>query len=574
MQDGTTPASAATSSGRKPSPAGRIQSTSIVLGLILSAAACAILYARIWEHNPHASFYYLLLMYGLLLPLSILFLRGDIRDRTPPADRLPPVHLAVLAAVAVTILLVQPSLINARCLSDESAYRFQARIFTAGQIAAEPMPGNSANAAERPDYIYFEHTIQAPWGWFCKYPPGWPLVLAAGYLLHIPWLMNPILALIQLVCVWYLARPFGAICQTVAISFTASSAYFLMWSMGFMSHAAGATLALLALMTVLQSAREKSVRWFALSCVMVFAAAQVRQYTGAVIGGVCALIALAAFWNQRRLRLQAFAVIAIAAAISAAAFLAENRIYTGDMFVSPYAMVRGGHDVPELTLTPRGILANLANTTRWELADTIRVTFPFLFLLAAYAVFREKRYRLEVAGLSLLFPALVLAHIIKADPSGSYNGNRLYYEGFAAIAIAAARGCQLLIEDWRISGPRLAGFLAVMLALQAVQCVIAIQLLRSITQPYIAMYDYAHRELNAPLVFVHDSAPQFTAKHTNWNDVHWRSAPTVYLIDPGPGRRDEAACRFGRPAWSVIAYDPSSKYISSSPGTSVCPATR
>ena len=571
MQDGTTPASSAATSDREPAPARPVQSTLIALGLILSAAACAVVYARLWAHNRHACFYYLFLMYGLLLPVTVLFLRGNIRGRTAPANRLPPVHLAVLAAAAIAILMVQSSLINGRLFGDEYAYRFQARIFASGQIAAEPMPGNSADAAARPPDIYFEHTIQAPWGWFSKYPPGWPGVLAIGYLLHIHWLMNPILALIQLACVWRLARPFGGICQALALSFTASSAYFLMWSTGFMSHATAATLALLALMTVLRSAREKSIRWFALTFVLVFAATQVRPYTGAVIGGVCALISLAAFRRQRRLLLLAAGVIAIAAAASVAAILIENRIYTGDMFLSPYSMLLGRRDVQELTFTPRGILENIVNITRWEMADTIRVTFPFLFLLAAYAVFREKQYRLEVIGLSLLFPALVVAHFIKTEPSGSYNGNRMYYEGFAAIATVAARGFELLIAKWRISQPRVLAFLAAMLALQVVQCVIAIHVVRNASQPYAAMYDYAHRELHTPLVFIHDSSPQFTAKHTNWNEIHWRSAHTVYLMDPGPDRRDEAACRFGRPAWSVITYDPPAKSVSSFTGTSVCP---
>jgi hypothetical protein len=88
--------------------------------------------------------------------------------------------------------------------------------------------------------------------------------------------------------------------------------------------------------------------------------------------------------------------------------------------------------------------------------------------------------------------------------------------------------------------------------------------------PYVAMYDYAHRDVHVPLVFVQDGSPAFTAKHTNWNEINWASSRTVYLMDPGPDRRDLVACRFGRPAWSVIAYDPGTRTLSSFNGKSVC----
>lgn len=540
------------------------------IGLVISTVICAAAFIATSSRGTHASFYYLVLMYGVLLPISLVYLRSNHASSSRPAWSLAPVQVPVVFIALIAILFVSWSAANGRIISDESAYRFQARTYASGRIAAPPMPGASADARSRPPEIFFEHTIQAPWGWFSKFPPGWPLVLTLGYWLHIPWLINPLLAMVQLGCGWHLARPFGRTCQILAVTFIASSVYFLMWSVGFMAHACEATLALLALTCVLKSVHNGSVGWLATGFALVFVTTQVRPFTGAVIAAVCASIALFAFRTRTRLLIGAAGVIALTAVLSGCGFLLHNWIYTGDPFLSPYAALHGGRDVEEITLQAARILKNLVGITRWELTDTVRSMFPFLLLLAAYAVWRERQYRFEVISLSLLFPALILAHTIKTEPSGVYNGNRFYYEGFAAIAIAGARGCQLLIEHWRITRPQLLTGLAAMLVLQALQCAWGMKAVMRADEPYVAMYDYAHRELHTPLVFVHDSSPVFTAKHTNWNDVQWPSSPTIYLMDPGPERRDQVACRFGRPLWSVISFDPETRRISSTNGRAVC----
>ena len=536
--------------------------------LCLAAAICAIVFVQLEPHNPHASLYYVFLVYGLLLPVAVVYLRNN--SDTAATYELPPFHIGVFAAAIVTILVISSLLAHGRLISDDSAYCFQARIFLSGKLAAAPMPGASADPAARPPEISFEHTIQAPWGWFTKYPPGWPAVLALGFLLHIPWLFNPILATVQMLCVWKLASPFGRVCQMLAVSFIASSIYYVMWSIGYMSHAFETTLALLALMTVLKSVKKNNMRWLVVSFVLVFVAIQVRPFTGIVIGGVCATIAVIGFWGQWRRLLSAAGVIISAAILSISATLVYDWIYTGDVLVSPYAASVGQRHVAEISLGLRDVLDNIASTTRWGLIDTATTTFPFLLLLAAYAVVRERVHRLEVIGLALLFPVLVVAHIIVVLPSGGYNGQRYYYEGFAAFAIVAARGAQLLIEEWRISRLRLITVLSVLLALQLVRCVVGVRAVISAGMPYVAMYNYAHNNVQAPLVFVHDNTPVFTAKHTNWNDANWASSAKVYLMDPGPERRDEVACRFGRPEWSMISYDPGTRSVSSVNGKAVC----
>jgi hypothetical protein len=86
---------------------------------------------------------------------------------------------------------------------------FQARVFAAGELKARPIPGATTNPREVPPEIHFEQTIHTPSGWFAKYPPGWPLILALGYLVHLPWLANPVLGMFQLAITWWIAGLWG-----------------------------------------------------------------------------------------------------------------------------------------------------------------------------------------------------------------------------------------------------------------------------------------------------------------------------------------------------------------------------
>jgi hypothetical protein len=537
--------------------------------VILAGAVCIGEYILLYGRNGHAPVYHLLLLYGLLLPVIIVHLRAH-EDRVCRSPYLAPwIHAAILFAAIATIVAVSFVLKNGHVVSDESAYRFQAQVYKEGRLKAEPMPGASLDAGAIPPEIRFEQTIQSPSGWFSKFPPGWPLLLTIGYFLRAPWLMNPVFGIVQLLCVWYLARPFGRSCQWLAISMAASSMYFVMWSMGFMSHASDAAFAILAMVAVLRAVRERKLKWVWLAFGLVFVTTEIRPYSGAVIGCVCAAILGAGFRRNARMLLKSAGIAAVAAGASGAAFLADNWVYTGNAFVSPYAMLYRTGSVEEFAHTAGAVWNNIANITRWEMIGTVRVMFPFMILLAVYAIVRERRWRFEMVSLSLLFPALVIAHVIKQAPSGTINGDRFYYEGFCALAVVAARGAQLLIENWRIGRGALMSTFLVLLGVQLLHCAYGIKEVVDLGRPYTVMYGVAKRQ-TAPLVFVHESEG-FIAKHTNWNAVDWRSAPAVYLIDPGPERRDEVACRFGQPVWSVISYDPGSGRGAAVDGTSQCP---
>jgi len=526
--------------------------------LCLAATLSSLVYVYLQNrHNSHAAVVYLGLLYLVVLPLLLAYWRlasyGRLAKGTEESRFRISAGVAVAAGVlfATTALWVSSSVDHGRIISDESAYRFQARVFADGKLKAEAMPGALANPAADPVEIYFEQTIQAPDGWYAKYPPGWPLILAAGSLLHSAWLLNPIFGVLQLLVMWNLARRWGSNTQVLAVLIAATSPYMVINNAGYMSHACEALVSLLALGFVMEGVRRQRLAPIVLSFGLVFVAILIRPFTGAVVAALCTFIVIFELRSHRRLLLWALAVVAVTGAASVASTLVVNQVFTGHLWLSPYALARGGTKIREITLNPAEIVTNITHLWRWSAIST----FPFLLAFAAYGCWRENTDRRELCYLAGLVPLLFAAYCFQFEGSGSSVGERYYYEGFCPLAIASGRGLDLLLTRWRTRPLAIAAGVAVLLGLQFLTFGRSMREIANLVHPYNEAYSFSISSPQKALVFLGGNTPYFTSKHVNWNEVKWRTAPIVYLNDPGPTRRDAAACRFGRPDYRVVWWD-------------------
>jgi hypothetical protein len=480
-----------------------------------------------------------------------------------------------VAAAAIFLILaifLSKAAEHGKLISDESAYAFQARVFASGEWKARPMPGATINPRAVPPEIHFEQTIQSTRGWFAKYPPGWPLLLALGYLAHVPWLVNPVLGATQLALAWWIARRWGRATQILTVVLAATSPFLLMSSIGYMAHACEGTLSLLALGALLEGIDRKKLSWIAFCFLLVVAATEVRPFTGAALATLCAGICLYEFRTDRPFLLRSLPVIGLAAAASVGLLLLTNRLFTGNALLSPYAFARGTAKVQELTLAPRTILHGLLHTTRWTFTETLRFTFPFIILLAIYACARETARRRELVYCALFFPLLVLAYMLQTEASASIHGERYYFEGFCLIAIVAARGIESLAQTWRLPATSVFAVMAVMLALQAASLAVTVKDVEDLLSPYREAYRLAYSAPSVPLVFLSGETPEFTPKHVNWNHARWWRAATIEVNDPGPGRRHEVACRYGKTSYRVVQYLPDKRMFLIDDAIGACPA--
>ncbi|MFQ5745771.1 MAG: hypothetical protein ACE5HF_00955 [Gemmatimonadota bacterium] len=145
--------------------------------------------------------------------------------------RMPVMLLAALfvaAAVAAGWLVLD----GVPHISDAVAYQLQAKAMAGGSL--------SIAAPDHPEFFGFTHTLLDGTRWYGIMNPGWPAILAIGYLVGAPWLVNPVLGGLTLLALHAFLRRagFGETDGRVAVVLLAISPFALFLSASYMSHAA------------------------------------------------------------------------------------------------------------------------------------------------------------------------------------------------------------------------------------------------------------------------------------------------------------------------------------------------
>jgi hypothetical protein len=538
--------------------------------LFLAIAAYGAVVAWLHLSRPVGSAATILaLRYGLLLPvvISLARLRDPEDERTTPEgkgayqgiasayrDLFPPsVRIQTTVFVLASVPLAW-SWGRGQTVSDESGYRFQARLFGAGRIAAVPLPlGNFGSEGEGT----LAGCILYHGRWFSKYPPGWPAVLAVADRLGAGWLASLLLSGgILLLTGAVAASVFDKKTGRRAVMLAVASPYFLFNSMGYLSHPLCGILIGVAVYFWLQGMQRESIWPYWAMFAALAMAMQVRPFTAFCVGLV---LGPASLWQARKTgRRLAWVMGAaiICGACAVGAMSCYNHALTGSYWRSTYALARG-LSIP-LEVTPSLALLNkdILNLKRWSLEATAVNSFPFLFLLGIWCVTKESRQRIEVAVLGLLYVVVVVGYLVQRERSTCAYGERYYFEVFFAVCVLAARGITLLS---RRPGWTAKSCSHVVLALLAVQvCVFAVLTPRmlSLTSYSARVYEAFRRVTSPKTVFFLEDATGIDdvdrAGKFNPNVADWPAAPAVYLPDPGPQLRDAETRQLGRSRWVLF----------------------
>ncbi|MDL2717626.1 MAG: glycosyltransferase family 39 protein [Acidobacteriota bacterium] len=115
--------------------------------------------------------------------------------------------------------------------ADGISYSFQGKIFAAGRPWLEPPPV--------PEAFKSQNVLLDGTRWCGIYPPGFPLLLAAGWLVGAPFLVNPVLLGLAVFGVFRLGRAlFDESTGLLGSLFLAVSPFALLMGAGFMGHVA------------------------------------------------------------------------------------------------------------------------------------------------------------------------------------------------------------------------------------------------------------------------------------------------------------------------------------------------
>jgi len=209
-------------------------------------------------------------------------------------------------------------------VQDGIAYLLQARIFTHfARVAPTPIDG---------DLLAREFQILWP-EWYAIFPPGWPVVLAGGVAIDLPWIVNPLISATLPWLAWSAFSPhFDARTTRIACGIAALSPG--VWTLGasFMSHTLSLALLLLAAAAI-GGPLPSVARWARAGAALALLALT-RPFDFAVAGGpLLAWGAWRAFRNPA-MRPAAGLLIALAAA-GPVLLAADNARLTGSPLIFP-----------------------------------------------------------------------------------------------------------------------------------------------------------------------------------------------------------------------------------------------
>ena len=244
--------------------------------------------------------------------------------QNPRVDR-----FAVLAAVWVGILASVFSFYVYQGhphIQDEVIYLYHARYLAEGSLTVPAPPVPAAFS-----FYMIPHEAEK---WFSIFPPGWPLMLAVGVLLGVPWLVNPVLAslnvLLSYIMLWEI---YSRRTARIAVFLLCLSPWFVFMSMNFMAHTFTLTCALVAALAVVWARKTGKSVWGLVGGCAVGMVSLIRPLDGLVMAGLLGLWAIGV--GDRRLKFSAILAFAIGAIAVAAVVLPYNRQITGNPTVFP-----------------------------------------------------------------------------------------------------------------------------------------------------------------------------------------------------------------------------------------------
>nr|WP_070959189.1 hypothetical protein [Hyphomonas sp. Mor2] len=187
-------------------------------------------------------------------------------------------------------------------VEDETAYLFQAKTLAGGAFHAPELP---AGVSERFEFYLIPNDER---GWYAAIVPGWPIVLAIGVWLGLPWLVNPVLGATSVwlgMTVWRRVtdRQQGMIVGLLMLA----SPWLLQTSASLMTHPLVLALTLGAWCLAIAAKDEDDQKWLKVSAWVFLAGLMMgwifltRALEGFLLGGLTGLWILWVFGRQRRL---------------------------------------------------------------------------------------------------------------------------------------------------------------------------------------------------------------------------------------------------------------------------------
>lgn len=429
-------------------------------------------------------------------------------------------------------------------VADEYANQLQARMLAEGRFSV-PSP-------EPREFFDYVNTINDG-KFYGKYSPGWPLVLSTGYILHVPWLVNPVLLVLTFALLYRTAADhFGTGVARVALLSTLANPCFVFHSATYYPHTACLFFVTVFLHGFFGALREPERKAFFFEMgVAASATFLTRSYTAvAALGPLAAWLAWDAHRSGRfRILVRQLPLLILPLAAGAAFLMYYDYSLTGDPFLQPF-LKYDPWDHPKLPLTEKEIRWNVEHNFVRRLLE-LMVAVP-LSLLFVFLYYRRPETRNDVRG-SLLVAAAsstFAAYFFYAFPGFNLYGPRYLYEIMGGLVIISA----MVMAGYGRMGALL---LALVLVFNGGQFIQATRIHSGFIRARCLIYDEVRRAgIRDAIVFVRMPSGSMMPGDLTRNGIHF-DGPVLYVRDRGAKNPELLQKYPGRKAYTW-EYDPQS----------------
>jgi hypothetical protein len=328
---------------------------------------------------------------------------------------------------------------------DEHSYLLQGQIFARGRLSV-PAPPNAQLFWV--DHVVIDDTVRS------KYPLGWPALLALGWLVHAPWVINPILAALTLPLVYAIGGALhGAAAGFVAMLLLGFAPIFALNAASFYSHVPALYAGALYVVGLVKSFVLKKLGWASVAGLGLGLMFLIRPADAAAYG-----VASLAFYGSPRVLL----ACGLPAALVAGLTLPYQAVQFGSPWRSGYVAFnpigRALFGYPDPTLPSTKFI--LSPTTQWwhlgsfvQLAEWL-VPGTLALALVHWLLTAERGPVRWFFILLAVLPSLALLPL--PDIAGDTYGPRYLFPVLLPLAVAAGASW-VRLEPWVSAHPSLVG---------------------------------------------------------------------------------------------------------------------
>jgi hypothetical protein len=327
---------------------------------------------------------------------------------------------------------------------DEAVYLFQGKVFASGMVTA-PIP-------PEPEAFRIPMVLDHEGKRFGKYYPGYPLLLAVGEKLGVPWLLNPLLGALTILGTFLLGRAlWGSLAGALAAVLIACSPLHRAMSTTYLSHVPCGFLMLASVLLLLRARTGMNWAWGVASGFLCGWAVAARPYSGLLLFLPVAGVFLVMLRSCSGRALRIGLAFGLGALPWVAAILLWNRHLTGNAFASAYTILKpsdrlGFHEIPRVPGYPTDYYSPAVawQTTLRQLRSLGETFLPLPFsglILFGLPLLFWRSLGVRAVGLWGAMAVLIAGHFFYAGSVGLSTiilGPRYYSEALPAMVLLVA----------------------------------------------------------------------------------------------------------------------------------------